>query len=230
MVGRNLAKRLFRFGTSVKRMSTAERPTLSRELIAQTALELTDKIGLDKLSMRKLGAELGVEAMSLYHYVDSKDDLLNAVLDGLYQEIDLPIDSEDVNWEVALREGLTAFRDVLLKHPAALELFSSRPALTPTALDVLLWAYNRFEASGLSPTESTIAFRYAVSFVIGHAADELGISAFTQGNGEIDISSLGDPRHRELLEQRNHLTSDEVFAGGLDLVVAGLRSVYKALP
>ena len=211
-------------------MTTAERQTLSRELIAQTALKLTDEVGLEGLSMRKLGAELGVEAMSLYHYVDSKDDLLDAMLDDLYREIDLPIDSDDVSWEVALREGLTAFRDVLLRHQAALELFSSRPAMTGTSLDVLLWAYNRFAAAGLSPAQSAIAFRYAVSFVIGHAADELGVSAFQQGHVDFDGNNVGEPRHRKFLEQQSMLSSDEVFAGGLDLVVAGLRSVYTSLP
>jgi AcrR family transcriptional regulator len=210
-------------------MSTAQRQTLSRELIAQTALGLTDDVGLDGLSMRKLGGRLGVEAMSLYHYVDSKDDLLDAVLDRLYCEIDLPTHIGDDQWEQALRLGLSSFRDVLLRHPAALELFSSRPAQSPTSLDVLHWAYSRFELMGLSPEQSSIAFRFAVSFVIGHAADEMGFSAFSKGKDDFDVSSLADPKHREFLDQHDKLCNTEVFAGGLDLVVAGLRATYSLL-
>ncbi len=210
-------------------MSTAERQTLSRELIAETALRLTDQAGLPGLSMRKLGAELGVEAMSLYHYVESKDDLLDAVLDRLYDEIDLPYEVDDEDWELAVRKGLAAFRIVLLRHPAALDLFSSRPANTATSLDVLHWAYSRFQANGLTPEQSTVAFRFAVSFVLGHAADELGITAFSKGKDGLDLHSLADPKHREFLIQHQKLHSTEVFEGGLDLVVAGLKAIYSQL-
>ena len=68
-------------------MTVTERAPLNRALIAETALSLIDERGLDQLSMRKLGAELGVEAMSLYNHVDNKDDLLDAVADRLYEHI-----------------------------------------------------------------------------------------------------------------------------------------------
>lgn len=210
-------------------MSTAERQTLSRELIADTALLLTDEVGLAGLSMRKLGSRLGVEAMSLYHYVDSKDDLLDAVLDRLYSEVNLPTDVADDQWELALRLGFASFHEVLLRHRAALELFSSRPAQSPTSLDVLIWAYSRFELMGMSPEQSTIAFRFAVSFVIGHAADELGVSGFSQHKDEVDVNALADPRHREFLTRHDTLSADEVFNAGLDLVVAGLRATFSVL-
>lgn len=210
-------------------MSTTERPTLSRELIAETALRLTDEVGLAGLSMRKLGAELGVEAMSLYHYIDNKDDLLDAVLDRLYTEIDLPIDIPDEQWEPAVRQGLAAFRGVLLRHPAALELFSSRPSISTTSLDVLLWSYQRFEVMGLSAEQSTMAFRFIISFVMGHAADELGLSAFTKTHGEVDLAGVTDPKHQEFLQNHGQLTSDELFESGLDLTVAGLRATFDRL-
>ncbi len=73
-------------------MTVTERAPLNRALIAETALSLIDERGLDQLSMRKLGAELGVEAMSLYNHVDNKDDLLDAVADRLYERIlDIPL-------------------------------------------------------------------------------------------------------------------------------------------
>ncbi len=205
------------------------RQTLSRELIAETALQLTDEVGLAGLSMRKLGGELGVEAMSLYHYVENKDDLLDAVLDRLYCEIDLPYHLADDQWEAAIRQGLTAFYAVLLRHPAAVELFTARPSRSPMALQVLHWAYQRFEVMGLSPAESSVAFRFAVSFVMGHAANELGMSAVIQSDEGFEVAGVSDPKHRDFLIEHGKLSGAELFDGGLDLVLAGLRATYDRL-
>ena len=130
-------------------MTTGDRRTLSRDVVGAAALGLIDREGLEGLSMRKLGAELGVEAMSLYHYVESKDDLLDAVLDRLYAEVDLPRDLPDEEWEKAVRLGLGAFHRVLIDHPAALVLFASRPALSPASLGVIHWSFRRFEVMGV---------------------------------------------------------------------------------
>jgi len=147
------------------------RPALSRERIAVVALELIDANGLAGLSMRKLGAELGVEAMSLYHYVNNKDDLLDAVADHLYGIIDLPMSVDPLDWEQAIRLGLSAFRDVLLEHDAALELFASRRVRSARSMGVLHWAHERFVAVGLPVEEAHKALHMAVSFVMGHAAN-----------------------------------------------------------
>ncbi len=202
------------------------RSALSRELIATTALALTDKGGLASLSMRKLGGELGVEAMSLYHYVDNKDDLLDAVLDQLYAEVDLPVDLPDEDWEGAMRLGFSSFHGVLVRHPAALELFATRPAKSESALNVLLWAYGRLQKVGLEGDEACHAFQFAASFVMGHAANELGVMALVNEGNEIDPATLSDPALRAMVERRRTITSEAMFAAGLDLMVAGLRTQY----
>ncbi|MEL7157456.1 MAG: TetR family transcriptional regulator, partial [Actinomycetota bacterium] len=117
-------------------MTAPDRGGLSREIVARAALELTTTGGLPALSMRKLGTRLGVEAMSLYHYVASKDDLLDAVLDELYRRIKLPYDVADDDWETAVRDWLRAFRSVLTQYPAALELLASRPLPSVAAFNV----------------------------------------------------------------------------------------------
>lgn len=205
------------------------RHPLSRELIAETALRLTDDVGLAGLSMRKLGGELGVEAMSLYHYVENKDDLLDAMVDRLYCEIALPYHLPDDQWDVAISEGLAAFNDVLLRHPAAVELFTSRPSGSPASIQVLHWAYQRFEVMGLTPAESSAAFRFGVSFVMGHAANELGMSAVTRSDDGFEVSGVADPKHREFLIEHSKLDGDELFERGLELVMAGLRATYDRL-
>ena len=206
-------------------MTTAERPTLSREVISATALRLTDEVGLAGLSMRKLGAELGVEAMSLYHYVANKDDLLGAVLDHLYAEIDLPRDVADDEWEEAIRCGMHALHDVLLRHPAALELFSTRPAPSMQAVEVMYWAYRRFELMGLDPAAAYQAFRFAVSYVMGHAANEIGALAITESD-EIDLDEVPDPDYRAFLAHHQEVDSAQLFLTGVDTVIAGLQARF----
>ena len=202
-------------------MTDAPRPALSRERIASTALELIDANGLSGLSMRKLGAELGVEAMSLYHYVKNKDDLLDAVADHLYGVIDLPMSVDPLDWEQAIRLGLGAFHDVLLEHDAALELFASRQVRSARSMGVLHWAHERFVAVGLSLEEAHKALHMAVSFVMGHAASEIGES-------EVKVEPAGDvsPEMSAYFAHVETVTPDEMFAAGVDMVVAGLRQYY----
>jgi len=201
-------------------MTDATRPALSRERIASTALELIDANGLSGLSMRKLGAELGVEAMSLYHYVTNKSDLLDAVADHLYGVIDLPTSLDPLDWERAIRLGLDAFHDVLLEHEAALELFASRRAMSAKSMGVLHWAHERFVAVGLSVEEAHKALHMAVSFVMGHAASETG------GEMNTEPSSDVSPEMSAYFAHVESVTPDEMFAAGVDMVVAGLRQYY----
>ena len=208
-------------------MSVTERQALSRELIAATALRLTDEHGLSGLSMRKLGSELGVEAMSLYHYVANKDDLLDAILDRLYAEIELPVEAPETDWETAVRDGFRSFHSVLTRHPAAVELFSSRPARSVASIEVLFWAYKRFAVLGLDSTQSLAAFRFGVAFVMGHAASELGVMNELQGDEGVDPATLPDPELQEFVRRQADISTAELFESGLDAVVAGLRALYR---
>ncbi len=208
-------------------MTAPTRAALSRELIARTALGLTDEGSLASLSMRKLGNELGVEAMSLYHYIDNKDDLLDAVLDSLYAEVQLPVDVPAEDWETAIRLGLSSFHDVLVRHPAALELFSSRPAKSEVALQVLLWAYSRFQSVGLDVAQSVHALHFGVSFVMGHVANELGTMAVVADGDGIDLSKIENQDIVAMVTERRTLTGEQMFDVGMEAVVAGLRAVFK---
>ncbi len=196
-------------------------------MIARTALALTDEQGLAGLSMRKLGGLLGVEAMSLYHYVTNKDDLLDAVLDCLYEEIELPRHIPDSDWETAIRGGLRSFRSVLVSHSAARELFASRPAKSAIAFDVLSWSHMRFQMVGLEVARSCHAFHFAVSFVMGHVATEVGTMALLRAGQGVDPQTIDDPDLRAVLIGNRTISSDEMFERGLDAVVAGLRALYQ---
>lgn len=206
-------------------MNAEDRPALSRDRIAATALQLIDANGLGGLSMRKLGAELGVEAMSLYHYVTNKSDLLDAVTDHLYSEIELP-DVDDADWESAIRLGLRSFRNVLVRHEAALELFSSRQAPSEHGIHVLYWAHQRFVKVGLTVDEAHSALHFAVSFVMGHAATELGGLTASAAPAK-PPAAIDDPEMADFFAHVERITTDDVFDAGLEMVVAGLRHRYQ---
>src|SRR5215218_10174227 len=91
--------------------SPEPRTRLTRERVLRAAVELADPDGVAELSMRKLGQQLGVEAMSLYNHVANKDDLLDGMVDLVFSEIGVPPD--DADWKLAMRERAVAARAVL---------------------------------------------------------------------------------------------------------------------
>ncbi len=205
---------------------SADRAGLSRSTIARKALEMTDEVGLAGLSMRKLGASLGVEAMSLYHYVANKDDLLNAVLEQIYLEIELPDDIEPEDWETSVRTGLRSFHDVLIRHPAALELVSTRPAPSVEAYQVLTWGLTRFMACGLDLMAATKALHLGISFVLGFTSTETGVLAVVRSGEGLNPGVMSAEQGAEAIRLISELQSQSVFESGLDGIVAGLRETY----
>src|SRR5713226_7581539 len=108
------------------------RTPLSRERVLRAALALADTGGIDSLTMRKLGEELGVEAMSLYNHVANKDDILDGIVDLVFSEIELPSDQAD--WKTAMRRRAISAREALLRHPWATSLMQSRTRPGPATM------------------------------------------------------------------------------------------------
>lgn len=93
---------------------TKKRTPLTRDRVLHAAIALADQGGLASLSMRKLATELGVEAMSLYNHVANKDDLLDAMIDVVFSEIEFPADGAD--WKAAMRQRGLSTREALARH------------------------------------------------------------------------------------------------------------------
>src|SRR4249920_4005972 len=106
-----------------QRTESKQREKLSRDRIIDTALQIMDDEGLDAVSMRRVGRELGVEAMSLYHHVRDKDDLLMAIRERVLSEFVDP--GTDGDWEMRVRRGARSWREVLRAHPNAIGLVSA---------------------------------------------------------------------------------------------------------
>jgi AcrR family transcriptional regulator len=110
----------------------APRVPLSRDRVLRAAVALAESGGIEALTMRRLGQELGVEAMSLYRHVANKDDLLDGMVDVVFGEIELPHAGTD--WRTAMRRRGISVRAALMRHPWATPLMQSRSRPGPATL------------------------------------------------------------------------------------------------
>lgn len=205
-------------------MSGAGRRSLNRRRILEAAVGLADREGLEALSMRRLGTELGVEAMSLYNHVSGKEALLDGMVEVLLEEMKLP--SKVESWELLVREGYRAVRRLSRKHPNVFPLFVRRPPDTLGESRLLEAFLGTLRDAGFDKETSLHAFRTLSSYTIGYALAEIRGFALESGGdrpGFRDLTKDEFPRIFEitpLLETPDH---DAEFEFGLDLILAGLR-------
>src|SRR5690349_9020444 len=108
--------------------SRRSRRPLNRERVLEAAVQLADESGIGSLTMRKLAAALGVEAMSLYNHIDGKGDLVDSIVDLVFGEIELP--DAEADWRTAVRRCAVSVHEVLLRHSWACSL-AIAPSETP---------------------------------------------------------------------------------------------------
>ena len=148
------------------------RPALNREYIIQVALKLMDREGAEKLSMRKLGAELGVDPMAIYYYLPNKAALFDGIVEAIYAEVDFdPLATDD--WRELIASFLRQLRDVLRRHPNAVHVLATRPGYTPANLALADKALDALSASGLSPRQALIVADCLRAYTIGHVFAEV---------------------------------------------------------
>ncbi len=205
-------------------MPPGERRGLTRQQVLAAAVEIADADVLDALTMRKLAAALGVEAMSLYHYVESKAALLDGVLDTVVREVELPPATEP--WDVQLRLLAHSFRRVGHRHPKILPLFAARAITSVDGFAPLERAYAILRQAGLDRDRALDAFLALASFVLGFAQTELGgLIQVTEGNA-VDFLAVDPAEHPALIEMGGAFAAadpDRQFAFGLDLLIDGIR-------
>jgi len=205
-------------------MAVVKRQPLSRRRILEAAVRLVDREGLDALSMRKLGAELGVEAMSLYNHVPNKDALLDGMVEVLLGELRVPPESE--GWERRVREAYRAFRRLAHEHPNVFPLLVVRP---PDTMDGV-WLVEEFlrtlGEAGFEPETALYAFRVLSSYASGYAMAEIRGFAMEPAGGRLGASTLPRddfPHIHELDGRLEDVDHDVEFEFGLDLILSGLK-------
>ncbi len=153
------------------------RQPLTRDLILETATAFMDAHGTQHLTMRRLGQQLGVEAMSLYRYVNGREDLLEGVVDRLVDQIRVEpgtrMQPED-GWQAFLQWLAHSVRALALEHPAIFPLVATRhpaaPWLRPPlrSLRVVEEFLTSLTARGFTETQAVTAYRTFSSFLLGH--------------------------------------------------------------
>ena len=137
---------------------------LSRERVLHAALALADEAGIEYLSMRKLGQELGVEAMSLYNHVANKDDLLDGIVELVAGEIEVP--SEEGDWKDGLRQTAISSHEVFMRHRWACSLMM-RPRVSPARMRWMESVLRTLRHAGFSADLTHHAYHALDSHITG---------------------------------------------------------------
>jgi AcrR family transcriptional regulator len=185
----------------------AAREPLSRQLVVQAAVSYIDEHGLRDLSMRRLGAELGVEAMSLYRYVDGREELLDGVVEAVVDELsidpDVPIGPND-GWQAFLQKLAHGVRRIALTHPQVFPLLATRHPAAPwirPPLRSLRWIEAFLEgltSRGFTDAGAVAAYRGFSSFLLGHLLLEVSTRGAATAPADEPLAEQedGDDRHR----------------------------------
>ncbi|MEV1047726.1 TetR/AcrR family transcriptional regulator [Streptomyces sp. NPDC049916] len=215
---------------------------LDRDRITEASVRLLDAEGLAKFSMRRLAAELDVTAMSLYWYVDTKDDLLELALDAVYAEVAPP--PEDADWQVRLREFARSYRELIVRHIWISPLAGTFLNIGPNAMLFAYAVQDIVRATGLPLERQTGAlaavfqFVYGFSTVEGHFKARCDATGMTQDayhrramgaiRSQPDLRRIAESSE-DLAAARGGDTVEEMrerdFVFALDLLVAGIEAM-----
>jgi AcrR family transcriptional regulator len=213
--------------------STKPRTPLSRERVLRTAIALADERGLGELTMRKLGQQLGVEAMSLYNHVANKGDLLDGMIDIVFSEIDPPAAGGD--WKAELRKRAVSTREALLRHRWAVGEMEGRTDHGPSNLKVHDAVLGCLRAAGFSIEMTVHAMSVQDAYIYGFALQQTDMSSQTPEDFAAEAQrqmvdyaeALGDyPNLVEVVG--GHVAEagydyDAEFLFGLDVILDGLE-------
>jgi AcrR family transcriptional regulator len=153
------------------------REPLTRERVLRAAVDLADASGIDSLSMRRLAQELGVEAMSLYHHVRNKDDLLDGIVGLVTDEFELPTPGGD--WKAEIHRTATSAYDTLISHPWAAGLSLSVKTVSPARMRYMDAILGTFREAGFTAGMTDHAYHALESHIMGFTLWEVGMNLGT---------------------------------------------------
>lgn len=210
------------------------RQRLTRERVLRAALDFVDANGLAALSMHKLGAELGVQGMSLYSHVENKDALLDGIVEAMTWEAQLP-PAEDTDWRDALRRLAGEIRGTILRHPAAAPLLVSRKVMPTRRLEQVDAYIGLLMRAGFTEDRAIDVLRTVVMYAHGYALVEACFTACA-GCGPWPEDELSQMRRVTEMVPRDapdhllrlamlfcgHCDMDDQFNLGVELMIRGL--------
>ena len=213
--------------------SVPARVPVTRDRALAAAVSVADTEGIDALTMRRLALELGVEAMSLYHHVASKTDILDGMVDLVFTEIELP--AQGVQWKPAMRARAMSARAALMRHKWAVSIMNSRTAPGPATLrhhDAVIGCCRQ---AGFSVAETGHIFSLIDSYVYGFVLQEVALPFDETSNLEAIIEDMMMPFSPDDYPHLTEFTIDYIlkpgyrygdeFEYGLDLVLDRLETM-----
>lgn len=222
-----------RRAAATTRRQPRTQPSLSRERILATALELADADGIDAVSMRRLAQVLGVDPMSLYNHVRDKDDLLDGMADAVVGEID-PTTGGAGGWKADLRQTVLAARRTMLRHPWAADVLESRQVPGPATMAYTEAVLGIVRRGGFSVDLAHHCLHVLGSRAFGFSQDLFDDKAEPNPDPEA-LAAMADawaasfPNIAELVLAVRHegglggCDDDVEFAFGLDLILDGME-------
>jgi|SRR5580692_6824115 AcrR family transcriptional regulator len=215
------------------------RTPLSRERILAAALAMADGAGLDALTMRALGQVLGVEAMSLYNYVEDKEDLLAAMVELVLSEIELAPTAQD--WRTDMRATALSAHEALLRHP-----WSCRLVLSPTSARMIAarMAYieailARLRLAGFTPEAASRGYHAIDSHILGFTIWQLGHELPADAPADfidtlmrqLDSGTFPYLKEHAAVHMKTSESEEEgEFEFGLELILDGLERYVQSIP
>jgi AcrR family transcriptional regulator len=217
--------------------SSSQAPTVSasrklgREVILTEAVRFIDAFGRERLTMRRLGSELGVEAMALYRYVPGREQLLDGVVENVMNELYLAtmITDPPSSWQEYLQRMAHGVRTLAVNHPRIFPLVATRPPAAPwlrPPLRSLRWVEGFLEGlarHGFTPHQSVMVYRAFSTFLLGHLLLETGTLAepeFANGEEDLEFYETNDlnayPRLLELASELAEDAYDDEFEDALE--------------
>ncbi|MBA3362888.1 MAG: TetR/AcrR family transcriptional regulator [Actinobacteria bacterium] len=218
----------------VKANEARSREPLTRDRVIEAALRVMDEEGLEAVSMRRVAREVGVEAMSLYHHVEDKEDLLDGICERIMAGFEFPEPVGD--WVEDCKRGARAWRQLLQAHPAVMRLFAEQrgPIRSIDSMRPMEFALRLLRASGLSDRDTAQAFHAFGGYIQGFVIMELG--SIAGGADEAHLKAHAElaamlPDEFAALQACSpyfaECDPDEQFEFGLDLLIRGLEAKVR---
>jgi TetR/AcrR family transcriptional regulator, tetracycline repressor protein len=198
---------------------------LSRERIVNAALSLVDAEGIEGLSMRRLGAALGVDPMAVYYYVPNKEALLDVVVEAVMAEVDMGVDDPSLPAGERLIGAANAYAEVVFRHSRALPLLLARGPATKTGLAPVELMVSILHEGGLSLPDAVAGTNVVAAAVRGYAAIIAAVTASPEHHHAEERVALGTPEEFPCLSEAAALPQRDLqaqFEFGLRAIARGL--------
>lgn len=206
------------------------RNTLTKERVIEAAIKLADAGGIEALSMRKLGRNLGVEGMAIYHHFENKDQLIEGMLDKVHEEITIPVSEKD--WKIFMAERAKSVLEVLSAHPWAASLMESGINPGPATLQDREDILRCFREAGFSIDMAVHAITVLDIFVYGFAQQNAKLSFSNEEQatelGKNVLAQFPSEKYPYMAEMiRVHMmetgySAMKEFEFGLNLILEGI--------